>query len=75
MSLEPVTSSAGSSAAAGLSTGNAVPRWYIENLSTTNPVVLNGRPLDAATGQRSSAILSDGDRIEMGEVAFIFRAR
>ena len=69
MSLEPVV------AAAGNPPGTAGPRWRIENLSTTNPVVVNGRPLDAATGMRSSVILSEGDRIEMGEVAFIFRAR
>ena len=75
MSLEPMVAPASSSAASGSSTSNAAPRWRIENLSTTNPVVVNGRPLDAATGMRSSVILSDGDRIEMGEVAFIFRAR
>ena len=74
MSLEPSVPTIGSSAA-GASAGGAAPRWRIENLSTTNPVVVNGRALDAAPGQRSSVILSDGDRIEMGEVAFVFRAR
>ena len=49
-------------------------RWRLENLSATNPVIVNGRAL-ADSGPRSSVILSDGDRIEMGEVAFIFRAR
>ena len=50
-------------------------RWRLENLSSTNPVVVNGRPLDAKGGPVSSVILSDGDRIEMGEVAFVFRER
>ncbi|HEX6048985.1 MAG TPA: FHA domain-containing protein [Gemmatimonadaceae bacterium] len=50
-------------------------RWRLENLSATNPVIVNGRALAADSGPRSSVILSDGDRIEMGEVAFIFRAR
>jgi len=40
--------------------------WWIENLSSTNPVVLNGHPMGADT--RKS--LDDGDRIEMGEVVF-----
>jgi len=31
--------------------------------------------LEAEGGVRSSVILSDGDRIEMGEVAFVFHAR
>jgi hypothetical protein len=55
--------------------GDATPRWRLENLSSTNPVVVNGTPLDADGGSNSSVILSDGDRIEMGEVAFVFRAR
>ena len=50
-------------------------RWRLENLSATNPVVVNGRPLDANGGVTSSVILSEGDRIEMGEVAFVFRER
>lgn len=50
-------------------------RWRLENLSTTNPVVVNGKPLDPEGGPRASVILSEGDRIEMGEVAFVFRAR
>ena len=40
--------------------------WWIENLSSTNPVVLNGHSMGADT--RKS--LDDGDRIEMGEVVF-----
>ena len=55
---------------------NAGPsRWRLENLSTTNPVIVNGRPLDPEGGPRASVVLSEGDRIEMGEVAFVFRAR
>ena len=50
-------------------------RWRLENLSSTNPVVVNGRSLDANGGATASAMLSDGDRIEMGEVAFVFRER
>ena len=50
-------------------------RWRLENLSTTNPVIVNGKPLDPEGGPRASVILSEGDRIEMGEVAFVFRAR
>lgn len=50
-------------------------RWRLENLSSTNPVVVNGRTLDAKGGPSASVILSDGDRIEMGEVAFVFHER
>ena len=50
-------------------------RWRLDNLSTTNPVIVNGKPLDPEGGPRASVILSEGDRIEMGEVAFVFRAR
>lgn len=46
--------------------------WKLTNLSTTNPVVVNGREL---TGDESTVVLSEGDRIEMGEVAFRFRER
>jgi hypothetical protein len=46
--------------------------WNIANLSQTNPVVVNGRELV----QREEEIpLRDGDRIEMGEVAFLYRER
>ena len=55
--------------------GGGAPRWQLHNLSSTNPVVVNGTPLDAEGGSTSSVILSDGDRIEMGEVAFVFHAR
>ncbi len=53
----------------------AQARWRLENLSSTNPVVVNGRSLDANGGATASAMLSEGDRIEMGEVAFVFRER
>ena len=53
----------------------AQARWRLENLSSTNPVVINGRSLDANGGATASVMLSEGDRIEMGEVAFVFRER
>lgn len=62
------------SSSRGTSASNA-SHWRLENLSTTNPVVVNGRALDAKGSPLSSVILSDGDRIEMGEVAFVFRER
>jgi PPM family protein phosphatase len=43
--------------------------WTLRNDSGTNPTVLNGRTLDS-TEERA---LSDGDRIEMGEIVFVFR--
>jgi predicted component of type VI protein secretion system len=46
--------------------------WRLTNLSDTNPVSVNGKPLGADQG---SVILRDGDRIEMGEVVFRFRAK
>ena len=46
--------------------------WRLTNLSETNPVVVNGVPL---SGDDSEVVLRDGDRIEMGEVAFLFRER
>jgi Inner membrane component of T3SS, cytoplasmic domain len=46
--------------------------WSLVNLSATNPVVVNGLPL---AGEGSSVVLRDGDRIEMGEVVFRFRAK
>jgi hypothetical protein len=50
-------------------------RWTLENLSSTNPVVVNGKALGSDGTAGASVILSDGDRIEMGEVAFVFHAR
>mgnify|MGYP002623952725 FL=1 len=41
--------------------------WMIENLSMTNPTVLNGEILGV-----KERLLTDGDRIEMGEVVFRF---
>jgi membrane protein implicated in regulation of membrane protease activity len=46
--------------------------WSIRNLSTTNPVVVNGEDLSAEGSERT---LREGDRIEMGEIAFVFRER
>ena len=46
--------------------------WSLVNLSATNPVVLNGRPLAA---DEVAPLLVDGDRIEMGEVIFTFHSR
>jgi len=50
-------------------------QWRLENLSSTNPVVINGRSLGPKGGAMASVMLSEGDRIEMGEVAFVFRER
>lgn len=46
--------------------------WHIVNLSRTNPVVINGQRLNGKLDP-AGAILKDGDRIEMGEIAFRFR--
>ncbi len=45
--------------------------WYLRNLSKTNPIVHNGRVLPGG----NEYLLTDGDRIEMGEVLFTFRSR
>jgi FHA domain-containing protein len=45
--------------------------WTITNLSTTNPVLVNDRVLNNGSSARR---LSDGDRIELGEVALRFLA-
>jgi hypothetical protein len=45
--------------------------WSLQNLSATNPVVLNSRPL--APGE-VAPLLVDGDRIEMGEIVFLFHS-
>jgi hypothetical protein len=47
-------------------------RWRLTNMSTTNPVVVNGQPLE---GEGASMVLTEGDRVEMGEVVFKFRAK
>jgi hypothetical protein len=46
--------------------------WSIANLSLTNPVMLNGQELPQ-NGEEHP--LQDGDRIEMGEIAFVYRER
>ena len=50
-------------------------RWRLENLSATNPVVVNGRALAADGSAAGSVPLGEGDRIEMGEVVFRFHER
>jgi hypothetical protein len=47
-------------------------RWRIGNMSETNVVTVNGVPLNTSDADRW---LQDGDRIELGEVGFIFRER
>jgi hypothetical protein len=47
--------------------------WFIENRSTTNPVMVNGAPLPLAGG--APVKLSDGDTMELGEVIFRYRLR
>jgi pSer/pThr/pTyr-binding forkhead associated (FHA) protein len=46
-------------------------RWAVENLSHTNPVIVNEEELSARDGQRP---LADGDRLELGEVVLRFHA-
>lgn len=46
--------------------------WRLYNLSKTNPVVLNGRPM---ADEGDSAMLNDGDRVEMGEIVFRYHSR
>jgi hypothetical protein len=46
-------------------------RWAVSNLSLTNPVVLNDEELSARDGDRD---LTDGDRLELGEVVLRFHA-
>jgi hypothetical protein len=47
-------------------------RWSMTNLSSTNPVAINGVALP---GEGTAIDLSDGDRVEMGEVTFRFHAQ
>ncbi len=44
-------------------------QWHVANLSRTNPVVLNRKPLDSVD---VPVVLSDGDLIEMGALVFRF---
>jgi hypothetical protein len=46
-------------------------RWAVANLSKTNPVVVNDQELSNQDGERQ---LTDGDRIELGEVVLRFHA-
>lgn len=50
-------------------------RWRLENLSATNPVVVNGQPLAADGSTACWVALGEGDRIEMGEVVFRFHEK
>jgi len=43
--------------------------WTIRNESATNPTLVNGTPIDSASGDVS---LDEGDRIDMGDVSFRF---
>lgn len=45
--------------------------WSLQNLSHTNPVLLNGVQMAGDAVQS----LADGDRVEMGEVLFTYRSR
>jgi hypothetical protein len=47
-------------------------RWRIGNMSETNRVFVNGEALALGDADRW---LHDGDRIELGEVGFVFRER
>lgn len=47
-------------------------RWTIGNLSQTNPLRVNGRMLSSAA---ETHLLSDGDRVEVGELVLVFRER
>jgi hypothetical protein len=68
MTLEVVNGNGPESAAASA-------RWRLENLSATNPVVVNGKPLASDDSENRSVVLDEGDRIEMGEVVFRFHER
>ncbi|GJG88236.1 hypothetical protein tb265_34170 [Gemmatimonadetes bacterium T265] len=46
--------------------------WSLQNLSATNPVTLNERRL---APDEVVPLLVDGDRIEMGEIVFVFHSR
>jgi protein phosphatase len=44
--------------------------WTLTNESATNPTIVNGRALE---GRPAEAVLRDGDRIEIGEIGFLFQ--
>ena len=46
--------------------------WRIQNLSATNPVMVNGETLQENGNEH---VLNDGDRVEMGDVIFHFWSR
>ncbi|HSJ31367.1 MAG TPA: FHA domain-containing protein [Longimicrobiales bacterium] len=46
-------------------------RWQLGNMSRTNHAVVNGSPLNGDAPRP----LEDGDRIEFGELTFVFRER
>lgn len=46
--------------------------WHLSNLSHTNPVALNGTAVPASARPLT---LTEGDRVEMGAVVFIFHDR
>jgi hypothetical protein len=71
MSLEVM----GGTVAADGRTAAGAARWRLENLSATNPVVVNGKPLAAGESPGCSVLLDEGDRIEMGEVVFRFHEK
>ncbi len=72
MTLENGTSSGAHVGGPGATNGVT---WRLENLSATNPVVVNGRPLAADGSSDCSVPLTEGDRIEMGEVVFRFHEK
>lgn len=47
-------------------------RWAVANLSQTNPVVVNDEHLTDSAGERP---LTDGDKIELGEVVLRYRSQ
>lgn len=47
-------------------------RWRLTNLSRTNPISVNAASM---APENTSVLLKDGDRIEMGEVVFRFKAK
>lgn len=57
---------------ARLALDDASGRWMVENLSSTNPTVVNDDQLPAGGAARP---LRDGDRLEMGEVIFTFHSQ
>lgn len=46
--------------------------WRLTNLSRTNPISVNAASM---APENTSVLLKDGDRIEMGEVVFRFKAK